>query len=475
MGPAMTAKARLLPLGVLCLTSACMQYDFRVVIPESTKEVKKTVAAAKPTPVDILFVVDDSGSMAEEQANLARNFDQFINELSSSKGNDYRLAIVTTNLGDGPNARNGAERSGQVVSTFQSVAPFVLDTSNTSACRDIPEIIHGCFRGSDVATRVITSAMTQSQQVDAFKANVLVGTCGSGTEQGLEAMKLALSRPNNDCPGQGEFLRPEANLVVVIVSDEEDSTPNPPSVQSYVDFLVQLKRGGVSEDEGRKKIRTAVIVGSENGTAGNCNTSHTACGGNCNNRPPQGSHNACSVGMNSCPSGERCDNNQCENRDLAFWQYCYWCSFYNTPDCCSALSGSRYVDFARALEREVHAGDASIDITQCIGGADKRIGCLIDSICQNEFADTLRRIARDLVITNSYSLDPPAKYPPGVVVEVNKVRLKICATATDTDCDYTVAPDGRSLVIKRNAPGENDEVEIYFVIEEAGLDGSVRD
>ena len=40
---------------------------------------------------------------------------------------------------------------------------------------------------------------------------------------------------------------------------------------------------------------------------------------------------------------------------------------------------------------------------------------------------------------------------------------------------YTVAPDGRSLVIKRNAPGENDEVEIYFVIEEAGLDGSVRD
>lgn len=473
MGPAMTAKARLLPLGVLCLTSACMQYDFRVVIPESTKEVKKTVAAAKPTPVDILFVVDNSGSMAEEQANLARNFEQFINELSSSKGNDYRLAIVTTDVDS--RGRDGSELTGQVAASFRTAAPFGLISNDTSQCMPIADIKHGCFRGSDANTRVITSAMTQQQQIDTFKANVLVGTCGSGLEQGLEAMKLALSRPSNDCPGQGEFLRPEANLVVVIVSDEEDSTPNPPSVQSYVDFLVNLKKGAGTDDEGRKKIRTAVIVSSENGQATNCNTSHMACGGNCSNRPPNGSGNACMGGMNTCPSGEFCNNGSCQNQDLQFWQYCQWCSFYNTPDCCSALSGSRYVDFARALEREVHAGDATIDITQCIGGADKRIGCLIDSICQNEFAETLRRIARDLVITNRYSLDPPAKYPPGVVVEVNKTRLKICATATDTDCDYTVAPDGKSLVIKRNAPGENDEVEIYFVIEEAGLDGSVRD
>lgn len=441
--------------------SACMEYDFRLVVPESTKEVKKNVAAAKATPVDILFVVDNSGSMAEEQANLARNFDQFINELASSKGNDYHLAIVTTDVDF--MGRNAPERSGQVVTTFSSVAPFTYLTRDERQCGNISNLIHGCFRGLEPTSRVITSAMTKELQIQTFKESVLVGTCGSGNEQGLEGMRLGLTRPAADCPGQTEFLRPDANLVVVIVSDEEDSSPT--NVEGYVDFLVQLKRGTGDANAGRRRIRTAVIVGSENGQAGNCNSAHTACGGNCNNRPMSGSHNACTTDMN-CPSGERCDNNQCENRDLTYWQYCQWCSFYNTPDCCSALSGSRYVDFARALEREVHAGDPSIDITNCVGGADKRIGCLIDSICQDEFAGTLRRIARDLVITNSYSLEPPAKYPPGVVVEVNKVRLKSCASATDTDCDYTVSPDGGSLVIKRNAPGEADEVDIYYVIEE---------
>ena len=38
-------------------------------------------------PVDILFVVDDSGSMAEEQNNLAANFPQFVSVLE-----DYRNA-----------------------------------------------------------------------------------------------------------------------------------------------------------------------------------------------------------------------------------------------------------------------------------------------------------------------------------------------------------------------------------------------
>lgn len=42
--------------------SACMQYDFRVVIPESTKEVKKVYAAATPTPVDARATTTASGS-----------------------------------------------------------------------------------------------------------------------------------------------------------------------------------------------------------------------------------------------------------------------------------------------------------------------------------------------------------------------------------------------------------------------------
>jgi hypothetical protein len=89
-------------VAALALASGCLDYQFRVVKPESTKEVKRAVAAAKPTPVDILFVVDNSGSMADEQMNLARNFDKFINVLTQGAGNDYQIAVVSTDVADVP-------------------------------------------------------------------------------------------------------------------------------------------------------------------------------------------------------------------------------------------------------------------------------------------------------------------------------------------------------------------------------------
>ena len=51
--------------------------------------------------MDIVFVVDDSGSMAEEQSNLATNFPMFANLLAqyttqSGEKLDYRVAITTT-------------------------------------------------------------------------------------------------------------------------------------------------------------------------------------------------------------------------------------------------------------------------------------------------------------------------------------------------------------------------------------------
>lgn len=447
-------------LGVgLLLSSACVQRDFRVLEPSSTKEVKKSFAAVKPLPVDVLFVVDNSGSMEEEQANLARNFEAFISALSSSQGNDYRLAVVTTDIDS--RGLDGPEIGGLMQASFADTAPFQILRSDTSSCRPIAGLKHGCFRGS--GARVITSAMARQDQIDAFRSAVSVGTCGSGMEQGLEAMKLALTRTAADCPGQPPFLREDANLVVVFVSDEEDSTPAPPDVATYVDFLVSLKRGAGTVEEAKKKLRTAVIVGSKDGQGAKCSATAVSCGGNCDRPPPQGSHAACNAAGN-CPAGEFCDVGQCENEDRRSWQFCDWCSFYNAPDCCSALPGARYIDFAKALEAEVHAADPDIAINHCVGPPGERVACLVDSICQTEFDGTLRRIARDLVRPTEFLLDPPASYPPGVVVEVNGTRLQICATDTDTDCDYRVTADGRQLSFERNAPGEGDTVDIFFVI-----------
>src|SRR4051812_41364819 len=51
--------------------------------------------------MDIVFVVDDSGSMSEEQSNLAQNFPMFASVLqnyvnSDGQHIDFRIAVTTT-------------------------------------------------------------------------------------------------------------------------------------------------------------------------------------------------------------------------------------------------------------------------------------------------------------------------------------------------------------------------------------------
>ena len=51
--------------------------------------------AAMCTEMDLLFVIDNSGSMGQEQTNLIANFPTFINVLDAS-GLNYRVAVTTT-------------------------------------------------------------------------------------------------------------------------------------------------------------------------------------------------------------------------------------------------------------------------------------------------------------------------------------------------------------------------------------------
>ena len=64
----------------------------------------KLVAEVRATPnrsLDLLFVIDDSPSMADKQANLAANFPTFINVLNSAPGGlpDLHIGVVTTDVG----------------------------------------------------------------------------------------------------------------------------------------------------------------------------------------------------------------------------------------------------------------------------------------------------------------------------------------------------------------------------------------
>jgi hypothetical protein len=174
---------------------------------------------------DILFVIDDSGSMREEQANLSANLSAFIDTLAASPvADDFRIGVTNTSVEDfdpawasyhaypaGPSA-GVPYPAGALVAVQQDASglgvpgAFVYDpaTWTTTAGWGGPRILE---RSSPALARD-------------FKANVLVGLSGSGKEQPFRAARLALSDRLLDA-NQG-FLRPGARLAVVFVTDEDD-------------------------------------------------------------------------------------------------------------------------------------------------------------------------------------------------------------------------------------------------------------
>jgi hypothetical protein len=158
-------------------------------------------AAEQCKKMDLIFVVDDSGSMAEEQANLGTNFPMFANLLNSyqiSTGEmlDYRAAVTTT----------GVTASG--VQTLPPPFNMSIPFSQTG--------MDGRFRMVSGMARPWLER-TDPNMPQTFAQAASVGTSGPGIEMQLRAMELAI-QPNTN-PG---FIRQDALLGIVILTDEDD-------------------------------------------------------------------------------------------------------------------------------------------------------------------------------------------------------------------------------------------------------------
>jgi hypothetical protein len=165
--------------------------------PTQTDVTKQT----KIPEVDILWVVDNSGSMAEEQDDLSTNFDAFINFFIGS-GLDWHIGVVTTDT-------DARAKRGKL-----------------EPARD--------------GTRFLTS--TTPDPIVPFRQMVKVGTLGSPDERGLSASYLALAQPDPAIVTANEgFYREGAALHVVVVSDEEDTPGIISNPAEYANWLVGLK------------------------------------------------------------------------------------------------------------------------------------------------------------------------------------------------------------------------------------------
>ena len=104
--------------------------------------------------------------------------------------------------------------------------------------------------------RVLSSSTVGAE--DIFSEMVAVGTTGSGIEMGLDAARAAL-QPELLADHNAGFLREDANLSVIFVSDENDYSSA--STNEYWDFFASLKGEEAYRDHGI--LNFSAVAGTE--------------------------------------------------------------------------------------------------------------------------------------------------------------------------------------------------------------------
>ncbi len=242
---------RTIVLVSLGLLAACNDHPLKPAEYERYSGKSVTLSVDPHRDVDILFVIDNSGSMAEEQATLAANFGAFIDVLEDPNvAANYRIAITTTDNGHPHCSSTGPEGGNFVLSSCRSrISQFQSQPGTQEpvdardvACNDlcpaeladlttVPSALH---RGGEEVARPwlesIDGRTNLPEGVDTATAFACLGPQGidgCGYEAPLEAMQRALTRATTQGEDELGFMRDDALLAVVFVTDEVDCSVQP--------------------------------------------------------------------------------------------------------------------------------------------------------------------------------------------------------------------------------------------------------
>lgn len=214
--------------------------------------------------IDLLFVIDNSGTMGEEQLNLAANFPLLVEKLENiedSEGNrvnpSVNIMVTTSDMGhplctpfqkadytprQGAPVYQGCNARINRFTGLEMEDPTVITEACTQNCPvDVAPgqpFIHFDVAGSNVPNDDVGAALSciGPQGID-----------GCGYEAPLESMLQAINQeacwndPEQDrCddieewePLKKGFLREDAVLAVVIITDESDCSVTPPGGFSF--------------------------------------------------------------------------------------------------------------------------------------------------------------------------------------------------------------------------------------------------
>lgn len=172
-----------------------------------TGEVQVERLTQLPGPsIDVLVVLNDSSSMLDNSSRLHANLPSLYDNLVD-EGVDFQLGLITASMDAGGSA-------GRLVGSPAFLTPATADGAVLWADR------------------------------------INVGAAATGLDQGLEVSRLSLSPPLSESHNLG-FLRDDASLLLIYVSDQNDTSASPAS--SYLSFFQGLEADA-------SKLRVNVIT-----------------------------------------------------------------------------------------------------------------------------------------------------------------------------------------------------------------------
>jgi hypothetical protein len=197
---------------------ACSSRTLVAPVSAPSQTTNDTFQASVNRKIDILFMVDNSQSMAPLQDKLLANFPVFMNILKGLPGGlpDVHIAVVSSDTGPG----QFDQTSGHCAFMGDHGS---FQTAPRGTCTASPLNAGETFlaASNNQGTKNYTGDIT-----DAFTCIAKLGDQGCGFEGQLKSVRWALdpNNPagNNNNGGSTSFLRDDAFLAVILITNEDD-------------------------------------------------------------------------------------------------------------------------------------------------------------------------------------------------------------------------------------------------------------
>jgi hypothetical protein len=176
-----------------------------------------TISGSINRNVDILVLVDDSSSMRLSQDNLNRNFPVFMTTLMNSPQGlpNIHLAVISQDMGAG----DGSIASCDATSGKKGIFQYTARGTCTST---------GLQAGATYISDVVGARNYTGNLADVFTCIAALGESGCGYEHQFAAVLRALGADGMAAPAENQgFLRPDAYLAIVMVTNEDDCSDIP--------------------------------------------------------------------------------------------------------------------------------------------------------------------------------------------------------------------------------------------------------